>query len=163
MHVVGADQRRLGVARRAQQRRLDMHHAQLEQVLAGQLVHRQRAVHQALLREHGQRHDTLAALQVDGDALAVAHAGGQHLDHLGLLAVLAEAQQVGLQRRAELRDARADAVLGGIGLHLVEIAPVRAHPHQLGLAERDGGLEHLAVHGDADSALLPLVTKGPPS
>ena len=147
VQVGGADQGLVLVAGRAQQRRLDVHHAQVQQVLADQVVHRHRAMHEAFLREHGQRHHAVAALQMDGHALGVAHARGHHLDHFGGAPVLAEAQQVGLQRRAELRDARADAAGRGVELELVEVALIGARAHQLRLAERNRRLEHFSWHG----------------
>ena len=62
----------LGIAGRAQQCRLDMHHARIDQFLAEQLVQRQRAEEQPLAREHA------AIALADGRQVA-----GCNLQHRG--------------------------------------------------------------------------------
>jgi hypothetical protein len=138
---------RLGIAGRAQQCRFDVHHAQLGQVFFGQLGQVHRAVHELLLRKHRQRHDALAATQLDRQALRVAHTRGHHFEHLGAAAFLLEAHQISLHRRAERRDARAGRTLGrSFGVQLFEIPVESTDPHQLGFTERYRRVEQVAVH-----------------
>ena len=154
MHSVLADQCQFGVAGRAQQRGLDMHHAQAAERVAHQLAHGNRAVHQPLVREHRQGHHVLAVLEVDRDPLGVAHARGEDLQHFGGAAIGLEAVQVGAQRGAERRDARTHAAARGLGLQLFQVKPVGAGAHQLGFTEGDRGLKH----GRQDTGLGLYVT-----
>ncbi len=87
----------------------------------------------------------VAHLQVDHDLLAVAHAGGQHLEGFRGLAGLLEAAEVGEQRRAERRLARRalDArPRGPRAARFVEVALEGADAEELRFAERNGGFEH---------------------
>jgi hypothetical protein len=102
-------------------------------------------MHQALLREDGERQHPFTAAQLDRQVLGVTHTGGHDFEHLGAAAVLLEAHQVGLHGRAEQRHARAGRALGRLGVHLSQVAVVGARPHQLGFTGGQGRVEEVTV------------------
>ena len=131
------------VAGRPQQRRLDVHHAQVDSGSADQL--RPSAPGSAPAGRAGTpsaapRDRRSCRWMVSG--LRVAHAGRHHLEQLGAAgrparSAAGPAAATGSATTAAAADSAVVAACG-----LVEVAPVGARAHQLRFAEGEGGFEH---------------------
>jgi hypothetical protein len=92
---------------------------------------------QPLEREQGERHHAVAALQVHAQRARMPHAGGDHLQHLGLPARLLEAHQVLHQRGVQRRELAVRRAAVGLALtfEFVQVGLECAGAHQLGLTQ----------------------------